>query len=90
MAAGTWLLLLLGTLGTCNEVRTASHSHVNTTSSNTEREEGAGRRILILHPMYAASHVLTLRALARSLVARGHQVSVWSFPMGDKRKSVIV
>ncbi|XP_050724390.1 UDP-glucuronosyltransferase 2A3-like isoform X3 [Eriocheir sinensis] len=75
-AAGAWLLLLLGTLGTCSEVNTTSHKPVNATKSSAEREEGAGRRILILHPMYAASHVLTLRALARSLVARGHQVTV--------------
>ncbi|XP_071539169.1 UDP-glucuronosyltransferase 2A3-like [Panulirus ornatus] len=38
---------------------------------------GAGvKRVLILHPMHAASHVLTLRALARALVANGHQVTV--------------
>ncbi|XP_064102909.1 UDP-glucuronosyltransferase 2A3-like [Macrobrachium nipponense] len=33
-------------------------------------------RILVLHPMYAASHVLTLRALATALVGQGHQVEV--------------
>lgn len=33
-------------------------------------------KILVLHPMYAASHVLTLRALAKGLVARGHEVTV--------------
>ncbi|XP_068242837.1 UDP-glucosyltransferase 2-like [Palaemon carinicauda] len=33
-------------------------------------------RILVLHPMYAASHVLTLRALAKALVGQGHQVEV--------------
>lgn len=32
--------------------------------------------ILVLHPMYAASHVLTLRALATALVEQGHQVVV--------------
>ncbi|KAG7177005.1 UDP-glucuronosyltransferase 2B7-like, partial [Homarus americanus] len=38
--------------------------------------ENGGKRVLMLHPMYAASHVLTLRSLARALVAKGHQVTV--------------
>nr|XP_053635148.1 UDP-glucuronosyltransferase 2B19-like [Cherax quadricarinatus] len=39
-------------------------------------DEFGEKRVLILHPMYAASHVLTLRSLAKALVARGHQVTV--------------
>lgn len=73
--AGAWLLLLLGTLGTCSEVNTTSQQQLLNATSSAEGEDGVARRILILHPMYAASHVLTMRALARSLVARGHQVS---------------
>lgn len=67
------MLLLLAALGVCSEVKTTSRQP--SVSSSVEVDDGTGKRILILHPMYAASHVLTLRALARSLVARGHQVS---------------
>ncbi|KAK7072886.1 putative UDP-glycosyltransferase [Halocaridina rubra] len=33
-------------------------------------------KILVLHPMYAGSHIFTLRALALSLVDEGHEVVV--------------
>ncbi|XP_076050398.1 UDP-glucuronosyltransferase 2A3-like [Oratosquilla oratoria] len=33
-------------------------------------------KVLVLHPMYAVSHVLTLRSLSMELVKRGHQVTV--------------
>ena len=32
-------------------------------------------KILIMHPMTAASHTLALRALAHNLVKKGHEVS---------------
>ena len=31
--------------------------------------------VLILHPVYAGSHVLTLQAIAANLLQAGHQVS---------------
>ena len=33
-------------------------------------------KILILHPLYSGSHVLTLRSLAESLAQRGHQIHI--------------
>lgn len=35
-----------------------------------------GANILIIHPLYSGSHVLTLRSVAESLTARGHHVHV--------------
>jgi hypothetical protein len=36
----------------------------------------SGARILIVHPLYSGSHVLTLRSVAESLTQRGHHVHV--------------
>lgn len=33
-----------------------------------------GSNILVIHPMYAASHVLTIRTLSKNLVSQGHKV----------------
>lgn len=33
-------------------------------------------KILIVHPMYTGSHVLTLRTVAESLTKRGHQIHI--------------
>ncbi|MPC52392.1 UDP-glucuronosyltransferase 1-8 [Portunus trituberculatus] len=73
-AAGVGLLLILEARMACSRAESEPHQFSNATSS-PDLDEGGGKRILVLHPMYAASHVLTLRSLARSLVARGHQVS---------------
>lgn len=35
-----------------------------------------GAKILILHPIYSGSHVLTLRSVAESLSQRGHQIHI--------------
>ena len=69
----------------CSRVESEPHQFFSNTSS-PDLDEGGGKRILVLHPMYAASHVLTLRSLARSLVARGHQVSC-STPEGGGEKT---
>ncbi|XP_045102512.1 UDP-glucuronosyltransferase 2A3-like isoform X2 [Portunus trituberculatus] len=74
-AAGVGLLLILEARMACSRAESEPHQFSNATSS-PDLDEGGGKRILVLHPMYAASHVLTLRSLARSLVARGHQVTV--------------
>ncbi|CAL4125592.1 unnamed protein product [Meganyctiphanes norvegica] len=36
----------------------------------------SGGNVLLMHPMYAASHVLALRTLTKELTTRGHQVTV--------------
>jgi len=36
----------------------------------------SGSKILILHPLYSGSHVLTLRNVAESLAARGHSIHI--------------
>jgi len=35
-----------------------------------------GAKILIVHPLYSGSHVLTLRSVAESLTQRGHHVHI--------------
>lgn len=35
-----------------------------------------GARILIIHPIYSGSHVLTLRSVAESMTQRGHHVHI--------------
>ncbi len=35
-----------------------------------------GANILIIHPLYSGSHVLTLRSVAESLTTRGHNVHI--------------
>ena len=35
----------------------------------------SGARVLILHPIYAGSHELTLRRFGEELVKRGHEVT---------------
>ncbi|XP_053635368.1 UDP-glucuronosyltransferase 2A3-like [Cherax quadricarinatus] len=48
---------------------------VMTEQAGTAGDYG-GMRVLVLHPIAAGSHVLTLRALCQALVAKGHQVTV--------------
>ena len=37
----------------------------------------AGLNILVVHPLYAGSHVLTLHTLSKELLAKGHKVSTF-------------
>ena len=37
----------------------------------------AGLNILVVHPLYAGSHVLTLHTLSKELLAKGHTVSTF-------------
>ena len=37
----------------------------------------AGLNILVVHPLYAGSHVLTLHRLSKELLAKGHTVSTF-------------
>lgn len=39
-------------------------------------EMSFGANILILHPIYSGSHVLTLSSVAESLSQRGHQIHI--------------
>lgn len=39
-------------------------------------ENSYAGKLLIVHPMYTGSHVLTLRTVAESLTKRGHQVHI--------------
>ena len=37
----------------------------------------AGLNILVVHPLYAGSHVLTLHTLSKELLAKGHTVTTF-------------
>ncbi len=39
-------------------------------------KEAAGSKILILHPLYSGSHVLTMRSVAEALAQRGHYIHI--------------
>jgi hypothetical protein len=39
----------------------------------------SGLRVLVVHPLYAGSHVLTLQAVTEELLARGHAVTTVKF-----------
>ena len=42
----------------------------------------SGLNILVVHPLYAGSHVLTLHTLSKELLAKGHKLTTFKVSLG--------
>jgi hypothetical protein len=65
------------------------HVFINIHTATTSDFEGPSS-VLILHPIYAGSHVLTLQSIATRLLATGHQVSFTVFLRSRSRIALSV
>lgn len=73
----TVLVVLLGCLTLPRVATVVLGFQEGLTKEELKHEPQGNMRFLVLHPMHATSHVLTLRTLVRALVNKGHQV--WAY-----------